>query len=233
MTMECLIIDHNQNAIKVLNEMASRIDDLHIAGHYENAVDALNYLQHNHIDLLFLEVEMPELSGIELTRDLLNKNIVIIFTTAKKDYAAEAFELNVADYLIKPFSEIRFIKAINRARDMISLQQMKTDLTSDEYIFIRDSTIVRKLKMEDILYAEAMGDYVKFYTENKLYAIHGTLNGAEERLPRSKFIRVHRSYIVCVNKIDTMQNGGVFINGQFLPVADAYRKILNKRMNIF
>jgi len=233
LTMECLIIDHNQNAIKVLNEMASRINDIHVAGHYENAVDALNYLQHNHVDLLFLEVEMPQLSGIELTRNLLNKNIVIIFTTAKKDYAAEAFELNVADYLLKPYSEIRFIKAINRARDMISLQQMKTDMTSDEYIFIRDSTIVRKLKMEDILYAEAMGDYVKFYTEHKLYAIHGTLNGAEERLPRSKFIRVHRSYIVCVNKIDTMQNGGVFINGQFLPVADAYRKILNKRMNIF
>ena len=213
--------------------MISRVDDLQVEGHYESAVEALAYLQVNHVDLLFIEIEMPQISGIELTRNLLNKNVVIIFTSANKDYAAEAFELNVADYLLKPIPQLRFLQAINRARDIIALQNMKADLSTDEYLFIKDSTIVRKLKMEDILYAEAMGDYVKFYTPGKLYAIHGTLNGAEERLPRSKFIRVHRSYIVCVNKIDTMQNGGVFINGQFLPVADAYKKILSKRMNIF
>jgi two-component system LytT family response regulator len=231
--MNCLIIDHNKNTIKALSEMISRVDDLQVEGQYESAVEALAYLQVNHVDLLFIEIEMPQISGIELTRNLLNKNVVIIFTSANKDYAAEAFELNVADYLLKPIPQLRFLQAINRARDIIALQNMKADLSTDEYLFIKDSTIVRKLKMEDILYAEAMGDYVKFYTPSKLYAIHGTLNGAEERLPRSKFIRVHRSYIVCVNKIDTMQNGGVFINGQFLPVADAYKKILSKRMNIF
>jgi len=231
--MNCLIIDHNPHTVKALCDMISRIDDLHVEGQYDNAVEALAYLQVNHVDLLFIEIEMPQISGIELTRNLLNQNVVIIFTTTNKDYAAEAFELNVADYLLKPVPQLRFLQAINRARDILALQNMKADLSTDEYLFIKDSTIVRKLKMEDILYAEAMGDYVKFYTPGKLYAIHGTLNGAEERLPRSKFIRVHRSYIVCVNKIDTMQNGGVFINGQFLPVADAYKKILSKRMNIF
>jgi DNA-binding LytR/AlgR family response regulator len=231
--MNCLIIDHNPHTVKALFDMISRIDDLHVEGQYDNAVEALAYLQVNHVDLLFIEIEMPQISGIELTRNLLNQNVVIIFTTTNKDYAAEAFELNVADYLLKPVPQLRFLQAINRARDILALQNMKADLSTDEYLFIKDSTIVRKLKMEDILYAEAMGDYVKFYTPGKLYAIHGTLNGAEERLPRSKFIRVHRSYIVCVNKIDTMQNGGVFINGQFLPVADAYKKILSKRMNIF
>jgi DNA-binding LytR/AlgR family response regulator len=103
----------------------------------------------------------------------------------------------------------------------------------EEFIFVRDSNITRRLSLDDIFYAEAMGDYVKFYTSEKMFAIHGTMKAAEERLLKNNFIRVHRSYIVAVGKIDTLQDGGVVINGKFIPVADAYRKTLNAKMNVF
>lgn len=103
----------------------------------------------------------------------------------------------------------------------------------DEFLFVRDSYITRRLKLDDIFYAEAMGDYVKFYTKEKAFVIHSTMKAAEERLPKEGFIRVHRSYIIAVGKIDTLQDGGIMINGKFIPVADAYRKALNTRMNVF
>ena len=231
--MNCLIIDHDKDSVSSLTNLASRVKDLHVEGEFTDALDAYYYLQKNEVDLLFLEVEMPGLNGIELAKLLLNRNMVIIFTTSKKDYAAEAFELNIADYLLKPLPPTRFVQAVNRAREIICQQKAKIESTNSEYIFVRDSSVVRKLKLEDILWAEAMGDYVKFYTPGKLYAIHGTLKDAEQRLPQSRFIRVHRSYIISVNKIDTMQGGGIVIDGQFLPVADAYKKVLSERMNIF
>jgi DNA-binding LytR/AlgR family response regulator len=231
--MNCLIIDKNPVAAMRLKQLARKIADLQVSGQFTNAFEALDYLEKNAVDMVFLEIEMPEMNGLEVAKLLLNKNILVILTTSKRDYAAEAFELNVTEYLLNPLSAKRFFQAINKVRDILSRRKEQQRLADDEYMFVRDTCIVRKLKMEDILYAEAMGDYVKFYTPKKLYAIHGTLKGAEERLPKSKFIRVHRSYIVSVNKIDTMQDGGIFVNGQFLPVADAYKKPLSKRMNIF
>ena len=187
----------------------------------------------NHVDIVFFKIEMPEVNGLELARILLSKRILIIFTTSRKDYATVVFELNATAYLLNPLSPIRFLQAVSKARVITASFKEKERLADDEFLFVRDTSIVRKLKLEDILYAEAMGDYVKFYTPLKPYTIHGTLKGAEERLPKSKFMRVHRSYIVSINKIDTMQDGGVFVNGQFLPVAEAYKKILNQRMKIF
>ncbi|MEN0056289.1 MAG: response regulator transcription factor, partial [Mucilaginibacter sp.] len=146
----------------------------------------------------------------------------------------EAFELNVADYLVKPVTPGRFLQAVNKAREILeSKNTAEPPVLAEEFIFVRDSNITRKLRIDDILYAEAMGDYVKFHTPQKVYAIHGTLKAAEERLPTSKFIRVHRSYIIALSKIDTIQDGGLVVDGKFLPVADAYRKALNSRMNIF
>lgn len=231
--MNCLIIDKDPVTRAELIHLAGKVADLRVSGWFADAIEAYSYLQINHVDIVFLEIEMPEMNGLELAKILLNKNMLVIFTTSKRDYAAEAFELNVTDYLLNPLSPTRFLQAANKAREIISILREKQRLTDDEFFFVRDTSIIRKLRMEDILYAEAMGDYVKFYTSQKLYAIHGTLKGAEERLPKSKFMRVHRSYIVSVNKIDTMQDGGVVVNGQFLPVADAYKKTLSQRMNIF
>ena len=106
-------------------------------------------------------------------------------------------------------------------------------MSNDEFIFVRDANIVRRLKIDTILYAEAMGDYVKFYTQEKLFAIHTTLKSVEERLPKTKFIRIHRSFIVALSQIDTLQEGGIVVNGTFLPIADSYRKNLHRVINIF
>lgn len=125
-----------------------------------------------------------------------------------------------------------FIQAINKAKEVLEKQEEKIKSDSEECIFIRDTNIVRRLKVDDILYTEAMGDYVKLHTRGKLYAIHTKLKTVEDRLPADKFLRIHRSYIVALNKIDTLQDGALSIGGKFLPVADTYRKLLSQRMNI-
>jgi DNA-binding LytR/AlgR family response regulator len=230
--MNCLIIDHDNSSAGLTGQMAARVEDLYVSGVFDNALDAFNYLQVNKVDLLFIEIEMPGIGGLELARNLAGRDMVIIFTAAIKDYAAEAYELKRSDYLLKPVAPDRFSQAVNKAREIIMQRKKKAAVPDNECLFIRDSTIIRKLRVEDILYAQAMGDYVCFFTSGKFYAIHGKLKKAEERLPASKFLRVHRSYIVSLNKIETVEDRGITIGGKFLPVAEAYKRGLNQRMNI-
>jgi DNA-binding LytR/AlgR family response regulator len=230
--MNCLIVDDNKIARTTMKQLASQVKDVIVAGECASAMDAYNELQELTVDLMLLDIEMPGMSGLELTKNLGNKKPVIIFTTSKKEYAAEAFELNVADYIVKPVTPARFIQAIDKAREILESNSEEVKINEEEFIFIRDSNVVKRLKLEDILYAESMGDYVKLHTAQKFFAVHTTLKAVEERLPVSKFIRVHRSYIVAINKIDTLQDGALIINNKPLPVSDAYRATLNKRMNI-
>lgn len=230
--MKCLIIDDNEIARSMLSELAGQIKDITILAECSNAMEAYNFIQENEVDLFFLDIEMPEMTGLELTKNLGEHCPVIIFTTSKKEYAVEAFELNVADYLIKPVLPARFIQAVSKARDILESKKEDIKSTDDEFIFIRDTNIVRRLKIDDILYAEALGDYVKLHTSDKMYAIHNTLKSVEERLPSDRFLRIHRSFITAINKIDTLQDGGVVIGKKFLPVADSYRKKLNQRINV-
>jgi DNA-binding LytR/AlgR family response regulator len=231
--MKALIVDDNDIARTTLAHLAKKIPDLIIVNDYANAIEAYYHLQTNQIDLIFLDIEMPEMTGIELTKNLLGKGIIIIFTSSKKEYALEAFELNIADYILKPFTPARFLQAVSKAQAIFDSKKERVQYNKDEFLFVRDANITRRLKLDDIFYAEAMGDYVKFYTKEKMFAIHGTMKAAEERLLKDNFIRIHRSYIVAVSKIDTLQDGGIIINGKFIPVADAYRKALNTRMNVF
>lgn len=230
--MNALIIDDNKIARATVKQLAERVDDIIIVSECSNAMDAYNLLQTQSVDLLLLDIEMPGMTGLELTKNLANKRPVIIFITSKKEYAVDAFELNVVDYIIKPVTSSRFIQAIDKAREVLESNREEVNLKEDEFVFIRDSNIVRRLKLDNILYAEAMGDYVKLYTPEKFYAIHSTLKTVEERLPTSRFLRVHRSYLVAIDKIDTLEGGALIINGKPLPVADTYRSALNKRMNI-
>ena len=181
---------------------------------------------------------MPNMSGIELTRQLTQRPL-IIFTTSKKEYAAEAFELNVADYIVKPITVARFMAATERAKELFDSKYTPLSIetqNNDAFIFIRDSNVLKKIMMDDLLWLEAMGDYVKvFHRENgkeKFNAIHTTLKALEEKLPASKFQRVHRSYVVAVSKIDFIEEGAINIGKKVIPVADAYRNILNKRLNL-
>jgi DNA-binding LytR/AlgR family response regulator len=230
--MNALIIDDNKIARTTMRQLAGKVADLVVVAECADAIEAFEKLRAQPVDLLLLDIEMPGMSGLELTRDLGGMRPLIIFVSSKKEYAADAFDLNVVDYLVKPVTTARFLQAIDKAREILESSKEEVKLKEDEFIFIRDSNIVRRLRLDNILYAEAMGDYVKLYTPERFYAIHTTLRAVEERLPASSFLRVHRSYLVAIDKIDTLDGGALVVNGKPLPVADAYRAALNRRMNI-
>jgi two-component system LytT family response regulator len=230
--MNCLIVDDNKMARIAMNQLASQVEDLNVVGECSNAMEAYNMMQSQPGDILFLDIEMPEMTGLELTRHLGNKKPIIIFTTSKKDYAVDAFELNVADYIVKPVTQPRFLQAVEKAREIYNSNKIDISFEEKEFVFIRDSGILKRLLIEDIHYLEAMGDYVKIFTQQKFHAVHVSLKTVEEKLPPVKFLRVHRSYIVALNKIDKIEEGVIVINNKPIPVADAYRSILNKRLNI-
>ena len=230
--MIAIVVDDNKIARITIKQLASQVADLEVSGEFSNALDARNYLLNFPVDLVLLDIEMPGMSGLELSRNLGNKHPLIIFTTSKKDYAVEAFEINVVDYLVKPITPARFLRAIDRARTIMNSNTEEVRINNDEFIFVRDTNIVRKLKLDDILFDETMGDYVKLFTAQKFYAIHTTMRLLEERLPPGEFIRVHRSYLIALNKIDSIQEGAIVINGKPLPVGDVYRSALNKRINV-
>src|ERR1700688_2281577 len=177
--MNALIIDDNKIARTTTRQLASKIVDINIVAECGSAMDAYNLLVAQPVDLLLLDIEMPGMSGLELTKNLANKRPVIIFITSKREYAADAFDLNVADYIVKPLTSSRFIQAIDKAREILESNKEEVKIKEEEFIFIRDSNIVRRLKLDKILYAEAMGDYVKLYTPEKFYAIHTTLKSVE------------------------------------------------------
>lgn len=230
--MKAVIVDDNAIARATMKQLAGKVNDIDLIAECSDALEAYNVLQQQTAELIFLDIEMPGMTGLQFTRNLAGKKPVIIFITSKKDYAVEAFELNVADYVVKPITPVRFIQAVDKAREILNSHHEEVKLNDREFIFIRDSNIVRRLKLDDILFAEAMGDYVKLHTVQKFYAIHTTLKQVEEKLPASRFTRVHRSYIVSVEKIDTIQDGALIINGKPVPVADGYRASLNKNMDV-
>ncbi|MDB5200462.1 MAG: DNA-binding response regulator [Chitinophagaceae bacterium] len=231
--MNCLIIDDNKMARTAMKQLASQVEELTIVGECSSGLEAYNLMNSLAVDLLFLDIEMPGMTGIELTRNLVDKKPIIIFTTSKTEYAVDAFELKVADYIVKPVTLPRFLQAIEKATEIYNSNKTDVSVEETEFVFIRDNGVLKRLLIEDILFMEAMGDYVKVFTQQKFHAIHTTLKNVEEKLPPNKFLRVHRSYIVALNKIEKIEEGVIVINNKTIPVADAYRKILNKRLNIF
>eukprot|EP01133_Synstelium_polycarpum_P013982 gene13982-16486_t len=213
-------------------QMVGMDSSLTLAGECHDAIEAYKSIMAGQIDLLLLDIEMPGMDGIELVKSLGSKRPIIIFITAGTDYAAEAFDLNVVDFLTKPIAPLRFLQAVEKARNVFKTKTITLSNKDDEFIFIRDSGVVRRLKLWDILYMEAMGDYVKIYTSEQVYTIHSSLKAAELKLPRHIFFRVHRSFIVNVGKIDTIEGGTLIISNKMVPVSDAYRSALNKRMQI-
>ena len=232
--MNCLIIDDNIIARTTLKHLVSQDASLKLIAECEDAEEAYKQILANDIDLLLLDIEMPGMSGIELVKSLRHKNPLIIFTTSKKDYAAEAFDLHVVDFITKPVTTIRFLQSIEIAKEIYKSKKQSQDVevNTDEAVFIRDSNIIRRLKVDEILFVEAKGDYVRLFTSDKMFAIHSTLKTVEEKLPPAKFLKVHRSFIVQLSKIDSIEGGTLIINKQFVPVADSYRAMLNKRINI-
>jgi DNA-binding LytR/AlgR family response regulator len=230
--MKCIIVDDNKMARMALKQLVSQVPALELVAECNDAAEALDSLNTTQVDLLLLDIEMPDMTGLDLIRKLGNNKPLIIFTTAKKDYAVEAFELNVVDYLVKPIALPRFKQAIEKAQETIDSNKQEVKVEEQGFVFVKDNGVLKRIAIDDILFLEAMGDYVKVHTSQKFHVVHATLKSIEEKLPASKFIRVHRSYIVAINKIDYIQEGTISIGKTTIPVADTHKSNLNKRLNL-
>jgi DNA-binding LytR/AlgR family response regulator len=173
---------------------------------------------------MLLNIKMPGMTGLELTKKLGNRSPLIIFTTAKTDYAVEAFELNVVDYLVKPVALGRFVQAIEKAHEAFKSPRGRVRSSAEQdFLLVKDHRSLKRINVDTILYLEEIDNYVKVYTEPCFYMLPTTFKSIEEKLPSSKFVRVHRSYIVSLGKIDFIQNGVITIGKDNVPIGDEYR----------
>ena len=232
--MDCIVVDDNKMDRTALKLLISQVDFLHLKKECTSPVDAFNYLETEDVDLVFLDVEMPQITGIEFIRNI-KKRPIIILVTSKKDYAVEAFELNVADYIVKPATLARFMVAVDRAKEIYDSRDKKieTDEQHKDYIFVRSNSVLAKINLNDIMYIQALGDYVNIYTSAKRNMVHCTLKSIEEKLPPGKFFRLHRSYLVAIDHIDKIEENAAYIGQTAIPIGEQYRKDLLKKLNLF
>ncbi|HPG09715.1 MAG TPA: LytTR family DNA-binding domain-containing protein [Saprospiraceae bacterium] len=230
--MKCLIVDDNTMARTVLRNMVKQIRELEICGEYAAAIDAFNHLQKESVDLLLLDVEMPGMSGLELIESLTNPPLVILIT-AKTDYAVQGFQLQVVDYLVKPITLPRLLQAVNRAEEWkLSDSKSIQSAESKNYFFARINNQLIRIDWDDILFLQAMGDYVVIVTPGKKMPVHSTLKALEKKIPENRFTRVHRSYIVQVSKIVNLEENSIQINEHLIPVSERYKSELMEKMNV-
>jgi two-component system, LytTR family, response regulator len=229
--MKCIIVDDNKMSRELVKQLVDQVDFLELKNECETPVEAFNYLKKEDIDLVFLDVEMPGMTGIELIKNL-EKRPIIILITAKKDYAVEAFEVNVADYIIKPVTLSRFMAAVDRAKELYEDQKKEANQKEKDFIFVRSNSLLTKVKINDIIYAQALGDYVNIFTNEKRLTVHITLKGLEEKLPQDKFYRLHRSYLTSLHHIDNIEEGTAYIGKHPLPIGEQYKKELLRKINL-
>ncbi|MBB6498496.1 LytR/AlgR family response regulator transcription factor [Pedobacter cryoconitis] len=225
--MNCIIIDDEPIAHQVLEHYIDQTPGLQHLASFRNAVEAFEYLSNHKVDLLFLDIEMPLVNGLHFLKALITKPKTI-FTTAYKQYAFESYELDAVDYLLKPFSYERFIKAVNKA----GLSNMPTEELQINYLLIKDGQSLLNLKQQDIIYIEGSKDYVKLYTNEKFYLVYQTLKGILGQLNASHFLQAHRSYIVNKSHVQRIvENNLILSNQSFIPIGPLYKKGFLEAMN--
>ncbi|WP_319500920.1 LytTR family DNA-binding domain-containing protein [uncultured Draconibacterium sp.] len=229
----CIIIDDEPIAIRVIRNHLSVFTDFEIVAECTNALEAMPVLQKENIDLLFCDIQMPQITGVDFIRSLLHPPKVI-FTTAYRDYAIDAFELNVVDYLLKPISFERFTKAINHFMELQSATSASTSevLETRDFIFLKADKKHHKINLTDILYFESLGDYVIAYTNDQKIVTKERIGHLSDLLPAKRFIQIHRGYIVSIDKIESIGAGFVEIKGKKLPVGRNYKPDVQKLLSL-
>jgi DNA-binding LytR/AlgR family response regulator len=222
MILKTLIIDDEPLAQNVLKKYAEDIKSIEIKGFCKDAVEAIEILEKQSIDLIFLDINMPKLSGIEFLKTLKNPPLVIL-TTAYTEYAMEGYELNVLDYLVKPFSFARFLKAVQKAEQQLQLTQKSTTEEKAETVFIKSNKKTYQVKFSEIVYIEGLGDYIKIYTEKTHLVTNLSMKKMEELLPANEFYRIHKSHIVNRMKIIAIEGNMVELPGIKLTIGSNYR----------
>lgn len=228
MMLNCIVVDDDEMSRKVVVHFIEKTNFLQLTKEFDNGLDATRYLDEEHVDIIFLDVQMPEMSGMDFI-NALEKDIDVILITSEQKYAVEAFEKKVTDYLVKPIEYSRFIQAAEKALKNVEIKRAASGQRKEFYVRA-DAKIVR-ISYEKILFVEALADYVIIQTEAKKHIVHFTMKGIASRLPEEEFVRTHRSYIVNLDKIEALEDNSILIGEKYIPIGASYKEALLDQLN--
>lgn len=221
--IRCIIVDDEPLAIEILEEYVKKVSWLELVGSLESGLEALDFIQENEVDLIFLDIQMPDLSGIK-TAELVNQRCDIIFTTAYNQYAIEGFELEAKDYLLKPISFDRFLKSVQRLKP----EKTEPKQQDHDYIFVKTEYKIKKIRFDEICYIEGMKDYLRIVTQEEKIMTLLSFSKLMPKLPAASFVRIHKSYVVAVDAIDSIEKGKVRVEDTLLPIGETHREAFLK-----
>jgi len=219
MMFNCIVIDDELTPRNILKQYIGDIPNLNLIGEFWNPIDAIKFIDTNAIDIIFLDIEMPKISGLDLVK-ILNEKHNIIFTTAHREFALEGFELNAIDYLLKPFSFQRFVQAVRKCTSKLS----DANGISSDCMFLKSNKEMVRINFDELTYIEGMSNYIKLNLLKTSLTVYEKLSGIIEKLPSDKFIRIHNSYIVNLSKIESYTKEYVIIKNKHLPISKSYRE---------
>ena len=224
-TVSCLIVDDEAIAREIIETHVAKIENVHVVASAGNAMEAFNHISNQQIDLVFLDINMPEISGISFAKSI-NKDIKVIFTTAYREYAVEGFELKAVDYLLKPISFERLKKAVDTYFEsygnVTAIDTSRVEVL--DFMFVRSDRKMIKIDYDAVMYIESYSDYLKIHLENNTIVTRETITAIEAKLPKQQFLRIHRSYIISIQHIQSFTNEHITINNQSLPISRTYKK---------
>jgi len=236
MILKCIAVDDEPLALDIIEDYISKVPFLELIKRTENAIEALQLVQAGGIDLVFLDIQMPDLTGIQFLKIASGKANYIL-TTAYSQYALESYDLNVSDYLLKPIAFDRFYKAVEKVRNQMQKEEIAAPVVVEavqsvaaipttpvqDFIFVKTEHKIQKIQLDDILYIEGLKDYISIFTKNERVITLQNMKKMEETLPKGEFIRVHKSYIISLDKIESIERSRISIKGKIIPIGDTYR----------
>ncbi len=214
--MKCIIVDDNELALKATQQCVSKVEQLNLVQTFEDSLKALAWLSSNPVDLVFLDIEMPELNGIDFIKALKQPHPYIILTTSHTEHALEAYDYNVTDYLVKPIQFPRFLTAIAKVQELAEKQNIHHN--DQDTIFIKKGNLIVRVNKKEILWIEGLGDYVTLNTEKEKFVVHSTMHAIEQKFSTHEFIRVHRSFIIRIDKINNIEDNCISYFDKFIPI---------------
>ncbi|MEN2400908.1 response regulator transcription factor [Flavobacterium sp. MC2016-06] len=230
MTFKCIIVDDEPPATRILKNYVEKVSFLEEVGVFNDSLKALEYLNSNKVDVIFLDIQMPQLTGLQLSR-IISKDVKVIFTTAYPDFALEGFELNAVDYLLKPIAFERFYQAVSKLNLDVKTEVITNNVS--EFIFVKTDgkNKFQKVLLNDILYVESLQNYVCIHTSKQQIITHSSLKNVIESLPENDFIQIHKSYVVALKHIESTDSFSVFINAKELPIGATYKDVFFERID--
>ena len=230
--IKVIIVDDDELCRTIVKDLINEVEEFNCVGDFENALEAFKFLNENSADVMFLDVEMPKMGGMELLRNLKISPLVVMITS-HDEFALESYEYNVTDFLKKPVTAPRFFKTVQKIKKQLNLNEGNTiDSNNDEYVFIKTDAKLVQIRLDEILWVEALGNYMRLHTENDKHTVLSTMKEIESKLPVKDFIRVQRSFIVRLDKILTIEDNYVIVKNKEIHIGKAYKKEFSKRLNL-